>query len=100
MREASSALVTATHGNAVMGVLFDVVNDCQKLLFLSRQCSKIFEKLLNFFSSKFEATPWSDNFSLHQSETGPGVAGNLFFTCLHNIFVVCFEGVCTSSWPA
>ena len=91
MREPSSALVTATHGNAVMGVLFDVVNDCQKLLFLSRQCSKIFEKLLNFFSSNFGTTPWSDNFSLtnqkwfEQSSFGLNSGGKfleIWFFCL------------------
>ena len=65
MRETSSALVTATHGNAAIGVLFDVDYDfiVRKPCFQRGTTLKFLKYFRTLFFSKFRATPWSDNFS-------------------------------------
>ena len=64
-------------------------------MFSARQYSKIFQKLQNSFFSNFRAMPWSDNFSLNQSETGPSCGGKSIFSqtflfVLKARIIVCF----------
>ena len=47
---------------------------------------------MNFFLLNFRATPWSDNFSLNQSETGPSSGGKSIFLPRFSQTFVCFEG--------
>ena len=64
MREQSSALVTATNGNAATGVIFDVDYDfiVRNRCFRHGNALRFLKNFGTLFFFHVGATPWSDNF--------------------------------------